>query len=373
MHWLTDLAGAVPSPLEGSEKFVLKFPQPVLGSFISSFSVVNELANKTETQVFETYLEQIWGQVAETADLGPAPQGDDAIALMRLVVQAQMSDKQAALVAAFNQLMPEDRRVLCDEMARTGCVGQSYRLSQPRKAGGPAILVYYSPAFVRSLSPHTAADALRLLAEIYRRARVLWPLRLPKPPPSDSENEEHAPAAAAAAAASSGSSAPSPSASASAAFADGGGSVTVRIDQIKELSIGDIQAVYADGDSWLLAKRNELEAVVERHPLDFMAELVARGVPAQVLKFWRRAGMASGYASTRPDSGERSGSRSRSNRTSRSGSRAASGRSTPNSSHSDSSQSIPSFTFRGGHGRGGTSPANVLEDVPAAQLNSEEE
>ena len=105
---------------------------------------------------------------------------------MRLVVQAQMSDKQAALVAAFNQLMPEDRRVLCDEMARTGCVGQSYRLSQPRKAGGPAILVYYSPAFVRSLSPHTAADALRLLAEIYRRARVLWPLRLPKPPPSDS-------------------------------------------------------------------------------------------------------------------------------------------------------------------------------------------
>ena len=37
----------------------------------------------------------------------------------------------------------------------------------------------------------------------------------------------------------------------------------------------------------------------------------ARGVPAQVLKFWRRAGMASGYASTRPDSGERSGSRLR--------------------------------------------------------------
>ena len=115
----------------------------------------------------------------------------------------------------------------------------------------------------------------------------------------------------------------------------------------------------------------ELEAVVERHPLDFMAELVARGVPAQVLKFWRRAGMASGYASTRPDSGERSGSRSRSNRTSRSGSRAASGRSTPNSSHSDSSQSIPSFTQL--RWRGGTSPANVLEDVPAAQLNSEEE
>ena len=29
VHWVTDLAGAVPSPLEGSEKFVLKFPHPV--------------------------------------------------------------------------------------------------------------------------------------------------------------------------------------------------------------------------------------------------------------------------------------------------------------------------------------------------------
>ena len=102
--------GCRPVAARGLQWLVLKFPQPVLGSFISSFSVVNELANKT-TLVFETYLEQIQ-QVAETADLGPAPQGDDAIALMRLVVQAQMSDKQAALVAAFNQLMPEDRRVL---------------------------------------------------------------------------------------------------------------------------------------------------------------------------------------------------------------------------------------------------------------------
>lgn len=76
MHWLTDLAGAVPTPLEGSEKFVLQFPRPVLGSFIKSFggrleqnlvvfevhnridhdclvspvAVLNELAVKTETQ-----------------------------------------------------------------------------------------------------------------------------------------------------------------------------------------------------------------------------------------------------------------------------------------------------------------------------------
>lgn len=51
VHWLTDLAGAEPTPLEGSEKFVLKFPMPVLASFIKSFSIINELAHKTETEV----------------------------------------------------------------------------------------------------------------------------------------------------------------------------------------------------------------------------------------------------------------------------------------------------------------------------------
>eukprot|EP00966_Prymnesium_polylepis_P217454 5032944-Prymnesium_polylepis.1 len=50
VHWLTDLAGAEPTPLEGSEKFVLKFPMPVLAAFIKSFAVINELAHKTETQ-----------------------------------------------------------------------------------------------------------------------------------------------------------------------------------------------------------------------------------------------------------------------------------------------------------------------------------
>ena len=29
VHWLTDLAGAEPSPLGGAEKFVLKFPHAV--------------------------------------------------------------------------------------------------------------------------------------------------------------------------------------------------------------------------------------------------------------------------------------------------------------------------------------------------------
>ena len=34
VHWLTDLAGAVPTPLEGSTQFAVRFPQPVLASFL---------------------------------------------------------------------------------------------------------------------------------------------------------------------------------------------------------------------------------------------------------------------------------------------------------------------------------------------------
>ena len=48
VHWLTDLAGAVPAPLNGAEKFVLKFPHSVLESFIRSFSVIHELAYASE-------------------------------------------------------------------------------------------------------------------------------------------------------------------------------------------------------------------------------------------------------------------------------------------------------------------------------------
>ena len=42
--------------------------------------------------------------------------------------------------------------------------------------------------------------------------------------------------------------------------------------------------VYAEGDSWLLYKRNEREAVIENHPIDFMSELVGNGVKCSVLK-----------------------------------------------------------------------------------------
>merc|ERR1719335_909034 len=64
VHWLTDLAGAEPSPLGGAEKLVLKFPHAVLDSFIRSFSVLNDLAIASETEVMERSLVRTWGETA---------------------------------------------------------------------------------------------------------------------------------------------------------------------------------------------------------------------------------------------------------------------------------------------------------------------
>merc|ERR1719487_1431081 len=60
VHWLTDLAGAEPFPLEGCEKFVLKFPLKVLTSFLMSFPIVRQLSEKSETEVLEDYLVWRW-------------------------------------------------------------------------------------------------------------------------------------------------------------------------------------------------------------------------------------------------------------------------------------------------------------------------
>jgi hypothetical protein len=54
-HWLTDLAGAEPTPLRGSEKFTLMFPHHVLASFVDSFPIVEMLATHSETEVLERY------------------------------------------------------------------------------------------------------------------------------------------------------------------------------------------------------------------------------------------------------------------------------------------------------------------------------
>ena len=94
---LTDLAGAEPSPLGGAEKFVLKFPHAVLDSFIRSFSVLNDLAVASETEVMERYLIRTWG---ETPSRGPAPADEDGVAMMRLALMAQTPEKQSAVLNA---------------------------------------------------------------------------------------------------------------------------------------------------------------------------------------------------------------------------------------------------------------------------------
>lgn len=229
---------------------MLRFPHAVLESFIRSFSVIHELAVSTETAVMEKYLVRRWAELLPEA---PVPGGadDDGVARMRLVLQAQTPDKQAGVLEAFRALPREDHALLSDEMARSGIAEQAFaRAPQFRQVAGPAFLVYYSPAFLRNLSPHHSFAALRILAEVYRRARQLWRLT----PTTDNAH-----------------------------------TVTVRIDQLKELSLSDIMSAFAQGETWLLCRKNSLEAVVERHSHESMATLAQAAPPQKfaVCKFYR--------------------------------------------------------------------------------------
>jgi hypothetical protein len=249
VHWLTDLAGAEPTPLRGSEKFVLKFPHPVLHSFISSFALVGSLVEQHETSVLEAYLQRTWAESQQT--LGAAPKGSHAVALMRLVTQVQHLPLQQRVVSAWRQLDADDLAVLGHEMALTGCEGQSY-VATPSGEGGPAFLVYYSPAFLRTAAKTDVLAGLRFLAEVYRQARSLWPF-------SRGASQDH---------------------------------VTIRVDRMKEHPPSHIEESYTRGESWLLVRHNEREAIVEPQPqytLDQSDEffgLDGRGRAYRVLRFW---------------------------------------------------------------------------------------
>lgn len=60
VHWLTDLAGAEPTPLRGAEKFTVRFPHAVLHKFIGSFHVVQRLADTAPTELLQDYLVKSW-------------------------------------------------------------------------------------------------------------------------------------------------------------------------------------------------------------------------------------------------------------------------------------------------------------------------
>eukprot|EP00913_Durusdinium_trenchii_P012877 g12092.t1 len=132
VHWFSDLAGAEAFPLQGCEKFVLKFPLHVLSSFIDSFAVVWNLGPKTETEVFEDYLVWRWNHMS--TKMGTTPSGTGAIAKMRLVLMAQGDSLE--IIRQFEKLKKADYQVLSQEIERP-------------EAGGPAILVYYAPALMQ--------------------------------------------------------------------------------------------------------------------------------------------------------------------------------------------------------------------------------
>jgi len=81
----------------------------VLASFIESFPIVGQLAQQSETEVFEGYLRQRWRDAPRA--LGPEPRGPHAVALCRLIVQAQHEAAQKGVFEAFWRLQEADRAV----------------------------------------------------------------------------------------------------------------------------------------------------------------------------------------------------------------------------------------------------------------------
>jgi len=247
VHWLTDLAGAEPTPLGGCEKFVIKFPLPVLNSFLRSFHTVGLIATQTETQVYEDYLKMRWTD--HVPPLGPSPTGADAIVRMRLLCMAQMNS--GPILQAWPNLSEQDKDVLCQEMSRTGCVGQAYSADVVpadvrARPQGPALLIYYGPAFLQSLGSDDPTLRLGVLAEIYRKSRLLWP-------PSAEE---------------------------------AGSWVTVRIDAVKASSVCELQEAARTGDRWVVVRKNRTEAFVERKAAD---DLPGSSAEVQVLQVAPRA------------------------------------------------------------------------------------
>merc|ERR1712226_1204776 len=216
-HWLTDLAGAEPCPQEGCEKFVLKFPHNLLVSFLNSFSIVKELSVKTETEVFEEYLRWRWN--THDPPLGEVPHGRGSVAQMRLVVMGQGDSKR--IIDCFNKMPAKQADVLQEEMARTGCVNQSYSCDYV-KCLGPAFLIYYGPALMQKAGAIDPSGTLSILSNIYAQARDLFPL-----------SEEQA-----------------------------GETVTVRIDAIKNLQVVDILKPHRPGEAWVVERTSATDSIV---------------------------------------------------------------------------------------------------------------
>ena len=101
---------------------------------------------------------------------------------------------------------------------------------------------------MRTAARTDVTSGLRMLADIYRQARSLWPF-------SEDAGLEH---------------------------------VTIRIDQIKEHSPQHIMDGHLWGEGWLLVKRNEREGVIEQHALYTLNQIDKQSIGGsfRVLSFW---------------------------------------------------------------------------------------
>lgn len=251
VHWFTDLAGAEPTPFRGSEKFVMQFPQPVLGTLIASMPFVQKLVDTTPTDLYEQYLHFASARDVAVEKLPPT-RGEEGIALMRLLIQCQDEKKQRLLQAGFARMPGDKRRALSYELALTGVAGEAFTTAS-HCCAGPAVLIYYMPAFVRNCcalkSQEEAEFALAVLCEVLRATRELWP-------------RDTSDAACSSV-------------------------VTVMINELKERASREaVFNEYTHGRCWVLQRKSELNGAVQLTALRELPDLMAAG-GCVLLQLWK--------------------------------------------------------------------------------------
>ena len=101
VHWVTDLAGAIPTPLNGCEKLAVSLPPAVLSRILGSIEIVQRVALATPTQLLHDYVKRSW---LSQPGLGDLPTGKESVALLRLAVHLQDASVAQKLVPAFKEL-----------------------------------------------------------------------------------------------------------------------------------------------------------------------------------------------------------------------------------------------------------------------------
>mmetsp|Transcript_15972 Transcript_15972/g.50151 ORF Transcript_15972/g.50151 Transcript_15972/m.50151 type:complete len:923 (-) Transcript_15972:47-2815(-) len=267
VHWLTDVAGSVPTPLAGCERLVQHYPRELLRQAVSSFQVLRRLVDQDETTVYEDFLRMRWAEAEMPAQTLSDTPGPEAICRCRLLCMAQHVAPQ--ILEAFNRLQPADRRFLSGELALSGRSGQVFSacggITKPASglggivsfgghdewgAGGegssevgPAFLTYCGPAL---LQRHGATDpdvALQMLVSILRAGRAIWPSSI------EAADE----------------------------------TVTLRLDALRELSLEALRGSIHQGEVWLLVWHSECEAFVQRRRMSVLNSFTRSATPFQVL------------------------------------------------------------------------------------------